>query len=189
MFKTITETFQRTINQPTLLPFETGFITIDQKCTGFLDLGRSVGLKPLPWTCTETHWHTEAWLEFLFHIHDYQMNKLSMKTGTVAMETTGDGHRKEGGILSTPPSPVGCPGQKRWMENRRSDGEQWQVLCWRPDRSFLSLHSFIFLWPSLPHTFLSCPFHPFVHLLLLPLSSFSLIFSPSASSHPRRDDK
>lgn len=101
----------------------------------------------------------------------------------------GDGHRKEGGILSTRsfPFPSCCRTKEMDGKKRGGDGDrkqeplQWQVLCQRSDRSFLS---FIHPLPlSVPRTFLSS------HLLFillysypphLLLSSLSLIFALSA---------
>lgn len=107
----------------------------------------------------------------------------------------GDGHRKEGGILSTHSFPFCCPSccQTKEMDGKKRGGDgdrkqeplQWQVLCRQSDRSFLSFIRPLPLSLSLPHTPSSplisfSSFHiPSLHFLL---SSLPLITAPSAPS-------
>lgn len=113
----------------------------------------------------------------------------------------GDGHRKEGRILSTRSFPLWVslllPDKRdRWKKTRGGDGDrkqeplQWQVLCRRSDRSFLSFIRPLPLPVSPPpHTFLSFPFHPFILptpsiLLLSHLALSRLPPPPSSALYP-----
>lgn len=92
----------------------------------------------------EAHWHTNTDIErhdFFFCFSLYLLNTHThtfMTTNWISsvwrqglllwrrqVFRRGDGHRKEGGILSTHSFPFGCPPvarQKRWMEK---EGRRW----------------------------------------------------------------
>lgn len=99
----------------------------------------------------------------------------------------GDGHRKEGGILSTRSFPLGCPsycqtkemdGEKRGGDgDRKQEPLQWQVL--RPELPVFHTSSSSLCLSSIP----SPPLISFYPLLFIPwplFSSLPLIFTPSA---------
>jgi len=116
------------------------------------------------------------------HIHDYQLNKLSMKTACCHGDEVfrrGDGHRKEGGIISTRSFLFGCPsccqtkdgwkklGRRRWQKAGASS-VTGALLGIRPELPVLDTSS----------SFLRLSFSSlYIPTLLLILSSLPLIFS------------
>lgn len=167
-------------------------------------------IHPLPWkdnnnnVHTKAHWHTnkhrQTWAaaNTLFfplslcptHTPTFMITnwisavwRQSLLLWRQQVFRRGDGHRKEGGILSTRSFPFGCPsccrtkemdGKKRGGDSdRKQEPLQWQVLCQRSNRSFLS-----FIHP-LP---LSVP-PPAPSSLLISFSSFYIPSLLTSSSH------